>query len=70
MHFAWIRSWEANKRLLHELPFANAYEFLATEAPVRQIGLPMVVKAACLPLPFFSLSLMVSSKGVKALSLK
>ena len=70
MHFAWIRSWEANKRLFHELLFANTCEFLATKAPKRQIGLPTVVKTTCSPLPFFSLSLMVSSKGVKALSLK
>ena len=70
MHFAWIRSWEANKQLFHELLFANTCEFLATKAPKRQIGLPIVVKTTCSPLPFSSLSLMVSSKGVKALSLK
>ena len=70
MHFAWIRSWEANKQLFHELLFANASEFLAAKAPKCQIGLPTVVKTTCSLLPFFSLSLMVSSKSVKALSLK
>ena len=55
---------------LMKLLFTNTYEFLATKAPKRQIGLPTVVKITCSPLPFFSLSLMVSSKGVKALSLK
>ena len=56
--------------LLHELLFANTYEFLATKAPKCQIGLPTVVKTTCSLLPFFGLSLMVSSKSVKALSLK
>ena len=55
MHFAWIRSWEANMRLLHELLLAHTYGFLATKAPKRQIGLPIVVKTTCSPLPFFSL---------------
>ena len=54
MHFAWIRSWEANMWLLHELLLTHTYEFLATKAPKRQIGLPTVVKTTCSPLPFFS----------------
>ena len=57
MHFAWIRSWEANMRLLHELLLAYTYEFLATKAPKRQIGLPIVVKTTCSPYPFSVLSI-------------
>ena len=70
MHFAWICSWEANMRLLHELLLAYTYEFLATKAPKHQIGLPVVVKTTCSPLSFFSPLNWYIPKSVKALSLK
>ena len=62
MHFAWIRSWEANMRLLHELLLAYTYEFLATKAPKRQIGLPVVVKNNLLTPILFQSSQLVYSK--------
>ena len=62
MHFAWVCSWEANMRLLHELLLAYTYEFLATKAPKRQIGLPVVVKNNLLTPILFQSSQLVYSK--------
>ena len=45
-----------------KLLFANTYVILANKVPKWQIGFPVMVKTTCSPLPFFSLSLMVSSK--------
>ena len=45
-----------------KLLFANTYVILANKVPKRQFGFPVMVKTTCSPLPFFSLSLMVSSK--------